>query len=58
MMCEMTAGELESVHGGSAEPKTIKAGYVFACEVGMIEQNVNKGTEVAVMRIVNLMPAA
>ena len=58
MMCEILAGELESTHGGHPEPQVIKAGYTFACKVGMIENNVNKGTEVAVMRIVNLLPAA
>ena len=64
MMCEMMAGELQSTrgtsgraHSESAQVMPITAGYTFACKAGMVENNENKGTEVAVMRRVNLLPA-
>jgi hypothetical protein len=64
MMCEIMAGELQSTrgasgraHGGNAQLMPVKAGYTFACKAGMVENNENKGTEVAVMRRVNLLPA-
>ena len=40
-------------HGG---PKTLETGATYACHVGMVETNENKGAEVAVMRIIRLMP--
>jgi len=64
MMCEIMAGELRSTRGASgrahsdvAQLMPITAGYTFAAKVGMVENNENKGTEVAVMRRVNLLPA-
>ena len=58
MICEIIAGPLESHVEGHGEPKdiTLETGANYVCHVGMIETNVNKGTEVAVMRIVHLIP--
>ena len=52
------AGPLESHVEGHGEPMdtTLETGANYLCHVGMVETNINEGTEVAVMRIVHLIP--
>jgi hypothetical protein len=56
MICEIIQGPLEQVIEGQAGPKTLETGATYACHVGMVETNENKGTDVPVMRIIRLMP--
>lgn len=56
MICEIIKGPLGQDIEGQGGPKTLDTGATYACHVGMVETNENKGSEVAVMRIIRLMP--
>jgi hypothetical protein len=55
MVCLMTEGELR-IRQNEREFR-LKKGDAFTCAVGMTEENWNDGSEVAVMRVVDLLPA-
>jgi quercetin dioxygenase-like cupin family protein len=56
MICHMTEGELSVVQ--NKETFTVKTGDVWACAVGVTTEGTqNKGSAVAIMRVIDLMPA-
>jgi hypothetical protein len=56
MLCHMTEGELAVVQNG--KPFTVKQGGVWTCAKGITTEGTqNKGSTVAVMRIIDLLPA-
>jgi quercetin dioxygenase-like cupin family protein len=55
MVCLITEGELR-IRQNEREFR-LKEGDAFTCAVGMTEENWNDGSEVAVMRVVDLLPA-
>ncbi len=56
MVCHLTGGELEVVQNG--KQFTVKEGEVWSCAKGLnTEGTQNKGNTVAVMRIIDLLPA-
>ena len=56
MVCHMTEGELAVVQNGNEF--TVKKGDVWACAKGITTEGTqNKGSEVAIMRIIDLMTA-
>ena len=56
MLCHMTEGELAVVQNG--KPFTVKHGGVWTCAKGITTEGTqNKGSTVAVMRIIDLLPA-
>jgi quercetin dioxygenase-like cupin family protein len=56
MLCHMTEGELAVVQ--NAKPFTVKKGDVWTCAKGIsTEGTQNKGSTVAIMRIIDLLPA-
>lgn len=56
MVCHCLEGELEVTQADKRF--TAKAGDVWSCRKGMGEGNVNKGAAVAIMRVIDLIPAA
>ena len=57
MFCEIITGSLDQEIEGKS-PFTLQTGDTYVRHVGMVEKNQNKGTEVAVMRIIRLRPPA
>lgn len=55
MICEITQGALDSVVDG--KPVRRNTGDIYTCKPGLVIQVKNNGTTVAVMRIIDLMPA-
>lgn len=55
MICEITRGSLESKVDG--KPVTRKQGDLYTCRPGLVIENENKGKTVAVMRVLDLLPA-
>ena len=55
MVCHMAEGEL-TVDTGSG-PNVYKKGDVWSCAKGMPERSKNTGSTVAIMRIIDLLPA-
>ena len=55
MICEITQGALDSVVDG--KPVRRNTGDIYTCKPGLVLENKNNGTTVAVMRIFDLMPA-
>ena len=56
MLCHMTEGELAVVQ--NAKSFTVKKGDVWTCAKGITTEGTqNKGSTVAIMRIIDLMPA-
>jgi quercetin dioxygenase-like cupin family protein len=56
MLCHMTEGELSVVH--NQEKFTVKKGDVWACAKGATTEGTqNMGSAVAIMRVIDLMPA-
>jgi quercetin dioxygenase-like cupin family protein len=56
MVCHMTEGELAVVQNGNQF--TVKKGDVWACAKGITtEETQNKGSVVAIMRVIDLMTA-
>ena len=56
MLCHMTEGELSVVH--NKEKFTVKKGDVWACANGATTEGTqNTGSAVAIMRVIDLMPA-
>lgn len=55
MICEMSRGELDEVKNG--RPVKRRAGDVWTCAVGDVDDDVNNGAEPATMRIFMLMQA-
>lgn len=56
MFCQIKGGPLEQYVEGQA-PKTLQPDDTFACHVGMVEADENKGTVPSVMLVVDLLPA-
>jgi quercetin dioxygenase-like cupin family protein len=54
MVCHLIEGELVVSQGGN--PFTAKKNDVWSCRKGAIEQGTNKGSAVAIMRVIDLMP--
>jgi hypothetical protein len=55
MVCECKAGVLEVSQDGMA--KTMNTGDMWTCHKGMVETVENKGTQSAIMRVIELVPA-
>ena len=55
MICEITRGALDSVVDG--KPVRRNTGDIYTCKRGLVLSNKNNGTTVAVMRVLDLMPA-
>ena len=55
MICEITQGALDSVVDG--KPVRRNTGDIYTCRRGLVLSNKNNGTTVAVMRVLDLMPA-
>jgi hypothetical protein len=55
MVCECSQGALEVTQDGKTF--TAKQGDIWTCDIGTVEENVNNGSTVAVMRIFDLLPA-
>ena len=55
MICEMTQGALDTIVDG--KPVRRNTGDIYTCKAGLVIQNKNNGTTVAVMRVFDLMPA-
>ena len=55
MVCTVTEGELEITQGSMKF--TCKAGDVYSCGKDTHEEASNKGTVVAIMRVIDLLPA-
>jgi hypothetical protein len=56
MICQMIEGELLTQLRGE-EPSTSKVGSLWTCAKGALEQNTNQTDAVAVMRVIDLLPA-
>ena len=56
MVCHITEGELRVVQNGQKE-FTAKKGDVWSCAVGTTEQGWNEGDVVAIMRVIDMLPA-
>jgi hypothetical protein len=55
MICHMAQGELEVIRTNANETFDAKHYRVWTCASGMTEGVVNKGSEIAVMRITDLL---
>ena len=55
MVCECKLGVLEVSQ--DAMTKTMNTGDIWTCHKGMVETVENKGTQPAVMRVIELVPA-
>lgn len=55
MICHMAQGELEVTRTNPDETFTAKTYHVWTCATGMTEGVVNKGTTVAIMRVIDLI---
>src|SRR5262245_24724100 len=55
MVCECKAGVLEVSQDSMT--KTMNTGDMWRCHKGMVETVENKGTQPAVMRVIELVPA-
>ena len=55
MVCECKVGLLEVSQDGMT--KTMNTGDMWTCHKGMVETVENKGTQPAVMRVIELVPA-
>jgi hypothetical protein len=55
MVCECKAGVLEVSQDSMT--KTMNTGDLWTCHKGMVETVENKGTQPAVMRVIELVPA-
>ena len=55
MICECTRGSLQVTQDGKTW--TAKKGDIWTCNVGTVEENVNKGKTSAIMRVFDLLPA-
>ena len=55
MICEMSRGELDEIK--NRQPVKRKVGDLWTCAVGDVDEDVNNGTEPAVMRVFILMKA-
>jgi quercetin dioxygenase-like cupin family protein len=55
MVCECKVGALEVSQDGMT--KTMNTGDMWTCHKGMVETVENKGTQPAVMRVIELVPA-
>jgi len=56
MVCHCPQGELRVKQPGGME-FVAKAGDLWTCKKGILEETENTGTSVAIMRIINLLPA-
>ena len=57
MVCHCLEGELQ-VRQGSDKTFVAKTGDVWSCQKGMPEANVNTGSTIAIMRVIDLLPPA
>jgi quercetin dioxygenase-like cupin family protein len=57
MVCHCLEGELQ-VSQGPGQQFVAKTGDVWSCKKGMPETNVNHGSTVAIMRVIDLIPPA
>jgi quercetin dioxygenase-like cupin family protein len=57
MVCHCLEGELQ-VNQGSGKQFVAKTGDVWSCMKGMPEANENKGSTIAIMRVIDLIPSA
>jgi quercetin dioxygenase-like cupin family protein len=57
MVCHCLEGELQ-VSQGPGQQFVAKTGDVWSCMKGMPETNVNNGSTVAIMRVIDLIPPA
>jgi uncharacterized cupin superfamily protein len=57
MVCHCLEGELQ-VSQGPGHQFVAKTGDVWSCMKGMPETNVNNGSTVAIMRVIDLIPPA
>ena len=55
MVCECSQGSLDVTQDGKTF--TVKQGNIWTCDKGTVEENVNNGSTVAVMRVFDLLPA-
>jgi hypothetical protein len=55
MICEITQGALDGAVDG--KPVRRNTGDIYTCKPGLVVENKNNGTTVAVMRIFDLLPA-
>jgi quercetin dioxygenase-like cupin family protein len=55
MVCETTEGTLEATKDG--QPFTAPKGTVWTCRKGGTEMTSNKGSTVAIMHVIDLLPA-
>ena len=56
MVCECAKGSLEIIQD-NGKPMMMKKGDFWTCNVGTVEETINKGTTVAVMHVVDLLPS-
>lgn len=57
MVCHCLEGELQ-VNQGPGKQFVAKTGDVWSCMKGMPEANENKGSTIAIMRVIDLIPPA
>ena len=57
MVCHCLEGDLQ-VNQGPDKQFVAKTGDVWSCMKGMPEANVNKGSTIAIMRVIDLLPPA
>jgi quercetin dioxygenase-like cupin family protein len=57
MVCHCLEGELQ-VSQGPDKTFVAKTGDVWSCKKGMPEANVNNGSTIAIMRVIDLIPPA
>ena len=57
MVCHCLEGELQ-VSQGPGKQFVAKTGDVWSCMKGMPEANENKGSTIAIMRVIDLIPSA
>jgi quercetin dioxygenase-like cupin family protein len=57
MVCHCLEGELQ-VNQGPGQQFVAKTGDVWSCMKGMPEANVNNGSTIAIMRVIDLLPPA
>jgi hypothetical protein len=57
MVCHCLEGELQ-VSQGPDNKFVAKTGDVWSCQKGMPETNVNHGSTIAIMRVIDLLPPA
>jgi hypothetical protein len=57
MVCHCLEGELH-VSQGPGHQFVAKTGDVWSCKKGMAEANENKGSTIAIMRVIDLIPPA